>query len=361
MPKSGRKNNRKEKKKVGAAALGAAAAAVVPAAAAGPVYENALVAGCPGCHFVDPVCPWTLDARKCTRVDEAARDPRQDLECQVGMAVQDCGGSDESAVLSVSNFTDHRRAAYVSATSAASLTATAKDGLALEVGRTSDDAAAAAGAVPCVTFIARLDPRSVVDLCELRADELRVSSLSFELLPHPDPTPASPAARFGQFPLGGDGPFLCTQGIGGRLTHFFPESYHAFDLRCPIGTPLCAVDDGEIIEVKHSTRCTGIHCDNLTEWNSISLKVDSGVVIDFLHLNPQSARVEVGQRVRAGQVLCESGATGFAPEPHVHIEAHAATDRDGPSVLIELVDADGNGYVPVAGEWYARSGRVPMP
>ena len=55
--------------------------------------------------------------------------------------------------------------------------------------------------------------------------EFIVSQLSFPLKPHPDPEGARQRVmpRFAQFPLGGDGPFLCTQGFGGRLTHFFPE------------------------------------------------------------------------------------------------------------------------------------------
>ena len=91
-----------------------------------------------------------------------------------------------------------------------------------------------------------------------KASAMDLATLSFELLSHPDMENTVPVARFSQFPLGGDGPFLCTQGIGGRLTHFFPESYHAFDLRCAIGTPILAMADGVVAEAQHICRCTSI-------------------------------------------------------------------------------------------------------
>eukprot|EP00035_Acanthoeca_spectabilis_P021466 m.438382 g.438382 ORF g.438382 m.438382 type:complete len:363 (+) comp18230_c0_seq1:168-1256(+) len=322
-------------------------------AVAGTVIENALLEGCPGCHFVDMDTEWVVRVRPTTAADAADRDPEQSKECQVQMIPQ----GDDCALLSVANFTSSKRAAYVSAVAGeadAILALSGKAGAPLAVGETAMEPE---HPVPCATFVARLAPKTLIEMAEVKSECVGVSSLSFELLPHPDPTPESAAARFHQFPLGGSGPFLCTQGVGGRLTHFFPESYHAFDLRCPVGTPLLAIADGEIVEVMHDTRCTGIHCDNLTEWNSIALRVDD-IVVEYLHLAPESSKVEVGSRVKAGDVLCESGQTGFAPEPHVHIEAHRFDDRQGASVLVELVSSTGNPYVPLAGKWYDATGEV---
>lgn len=251
-------------------------------AVAGTVIENALLEGCPGCHFVDMDTEWVVRVRRTTAADAADRDPEQSKECQVQMIPQ----GDDCALLSVANFTSSKRAAYVSAVAGeadAILALSGKAGAPLAVGETAMEPE---HPVPCATFVARLAPKTLIEMAEVKSECVGVSSLSFELLPHPDPTPESAAARFHQFPLGGSGPFLCTQGVGGRLTHFFPESYHAFDLRCPVGTPLLAIADGEIVEVMHDTRCTGIHCDNLTEWNSIALRVDD-IVVEYLHLAPE--------------------------------------------------------------------------
>lgn len=68
---------------------------------------------------------------------------------------------------------------------------------------------------------------------------------------------------------------------------------------------------------------------------------------------PNSSKVKVGQRVRAGETLCLSGTVGFSPEPHLHFEIHQSEDLRGPSVLFEFEDYDERIVrCPVAGEKY---------
>ena len=80
-----------------------------------------------------------------------------------------------------------------------------------------------------------------------------------------------------------------------------------------------------------------------------------------MHIKPDSACVAVGAEVEAGQVICESGAVGFAPEPHVHVEVHDANDPMGPSVPFMLrVSESQDLVVPVAGRMYNDNGMVRM-
>ena len=67
-------------------------------------------------------------------------------------------------------------------------------------------------------------------------------------------------------------PFRCSQGAGGAFTHFYPGTMHAVDLECPVGTPVLAVGDGVVAEVKHDSHSSGIHVANLFEWNSIMVQ-----------------------------------------------------------------------------------------
>ena len=115
-------------------------------------------------------------------------------------------------------------------------------------------------------------------------------------------------------------------------------------------------------------------------------------------MRAHSARVRAGERVRRGQVLCESGDAGFCPVPHLHIEAHASPARAAPSIPLAFLacgeggaedegDADaaregaaapacaaaasqpppppstlpGRHFVPTAGRWYNARGEVPAP
>jgi len=43
-----------------------------------------------------------------------------------------------------------------------------------------------------------------------------------------------------EFPVQG-GPFLCSQGFGGELTHFLAETFFSIDFDCEVGTPILAV------------------------------------------------------------------------------------------------------------------------
>merc|ERR1711865_541141 len=90
--------------------------------------------------------------------------------------------------------------------------------------------------------------------------------------------------QVGVFPLPAkDGPFLCTQGVGGHLSHFFPESYHAIDLRCDCGTPVLSIGDGVVVEVNLKHTCSGIHSAHLAMWNSLAVQLDTGYIVEYVH------------------------------------------------------------------------------
>ena len=146
--------------------------------------------------------------------------------------------------------------------------------------------------VGCLTFVLILKPFECISFCKsmdekISMDDLHIDTLSFRLKSHPDPKgtlqPAVPKLEC--FPLKRrevSERFVCTQGFGGRLTHFFPESYHAVDFRCDLGTEVVAVANGVITDVTQNCKVSGIHCGNLSRWNSISLKMDNGFTADYV-------------------------------------------------------------------------------
>jgi hypothetical protein len=54
--------------------------------------------------------------------------------------------------------------------------------------------------------------------------------------------------------------------------------------------------------------------------NTITLDLGGGQFAYYMHLQPGSLRVKVGDRVRRGQVVARIGASGDAREPHLHFE-----------------------------------------
>lgn len=92
--------------------------------------------------------------------------------------------------------------------------------------------------------------------------------------------------------------------------------HRGIDFSMPIGTPLVAVADG----VVHLSR-TNSGGVNAGYGHYIVIKHDNGLYSLCGHLNRLSPFKET-ERVRKGQIICESGNTGTSSGPHLHFEMH---------------------------------------
>ena len=79
--------------------------------------------------------------------------------------------------------------------------------------------------------------------------------------------------------------------------------------------------------------------------NTITLDLGGGQFAYYMHLQPGSLRVKIGDRVKRGQVLARVGASGDAREPHLHFEVTTS-----PKIL------NGEGVPYVIDEYHAGSG-----
>ena len=89
------------------------------------------------------------------------------------------------------------------------------------------------------------------------------------------------------------------------MTHFAHIStYHAVDFRCSIGTPILAIFNAEVVEVKRDANSSGVRVSNLFSWNSIMLKkLDEEVYVEYVHISKDGIGVSVGDTVDIGQVI----------------------------------------------------------
>ena len=189
------------------------------------------------------------------------------------------------------------------------------------------------------TYVLLLEPKTCADLDDVEGE---LDSQIVDVVP---PVLENPPHDF-SFPLRGDW-FLCTQGAGGRLSHFVHAStYYAVDFRCEPGTPVLAVADGTVIDVQCHHKTTSIHCSALFQWNSLLLRVDTDYV-EYVHIS--KSLVKKGATVRRGDVIAASGAVGFCPEPHLHIQRYATSDPNAPSLPIAFRHHKGH-RSPRAGE-----------
>ncbi|CAM9611397.1 unnamed protein product [Choristocarpus tenellus] len=217
-----------------------------------------------------------------------------------------------------------------------------------------------------VTLVLVTRPRQVLDVCYLDLSDAQANgeepldlySDIKTLFPHPDPHTWIPSRAY-NFPLGGDVPRLCSQGVGGCFTHFYPGTLHALDFECPVGTPVLALAAGVVREVRQAVTAGGIHAQGLFDWNSVSVLQDDGLLAEYVHILAGSALVCPGDHVSTGQQLCASGDAGFCPTPHLHVQVQEGDGDSAPTCQFALLDKEGRAYVPVAGRWYGPQGASP--
>ena len=95
------------------------------------------------------------------------------------------------------------------------------------------------------------------------------------------------------------------------------RTHKSIDIAAPRGTPLVAVEDG-YIRRKHWNRLGG-----KTLYLTSS---DGGTDYYYAHLDAYADGIEIGTRVRQGDVIGTVGTTGNARGPHLHFQV---LDRSG--------------------------------
>ena len=270
--------------------------------------------------------------------------------------VPDIALDPDSGTLTVCNVDDCTKVAIVTVFEATCLGA---DREVLDAGHSVDEDGAVSS---CVTFIILSPPQSFAHLCYIDCDDLlavRIESDVQKWSRHPSPDDCH--QRLLGFPLRceEEGPFLCTQGEGGTLTHFFSGNLHAVDFRCDVGTPLVAVGHGTVIESNDANKLSGIAVSNLFKWNSILLQLDDEndpLFVEYVHI--QSSLVKKGDNVRKGDVIGYSGNVGFCPEPHLHFAAYRSAKAEATTVRVRFYSPDNGSFLPVAGVWYNEEGPI---
>lgn len=130
------------------------------------------------------------------------------------------------------------------------------------------------------------------------------------------------------------------------VTSFFMEErivfgesdvHSAWDLAAGNKTPVKAVCDGEVTKVSFTQK------ENVTNTsagggNQIKIKcvIDEEVTytIWYAHLYPDSAKVKVGDTVKAGDELAGVGTTGYSTGPHLHYQVQLdGNNVDGMSLI----------------------------
>lgn len=97
----------------------------------------------------------------------------------------------------------------------------------------------------------------------------------------------------------------------GSISSVHTKPHQGIDFAVPIGTPVKSVTDGKVIKVED----TG----NNGFGKSVMISSNNRTVI-YAHLSKQLA--EVGQEIKLGDIIGESGNTGRSTGPHLHFQVN---------------------------------------
>lgn len=110
-----------------------------------------------------------------------------------------------------------------------------------------------------------------------------------------------------------------TSGYGLR----WGKLHKGIDIAAPIGTPIFAVADGEVISSDWNNGGYG---------NLIEVKHEGGIITRYAH--NKTNKVKKGDKVKQGQLIALMGSTGFSTGPHLHFEIHKEGEAIDPKPLI---------------------------
>ena len=97
-----------------------------------------------------------------------------------------------------------------------------------------------------------------------------------------------------------------------------PTAVYAVDFALPDGTAVYAAREGTVINVRHDSFRGSAPAAMADQANLIEILHDDGTIAVYGHLQWDSIRVRIGQRVALGEYIADSGNTGFSTGPHLH-------------------------------------------
>jgi murein DD-endopeptidase MepM/ murein hydrolase activator NlpD len=143
--------------------------------------------------------------------------------------------------------------------------------------------------------------------------------------------------------------FGIAQAFGGKASHSDKQNYYAVDIVMPVGTPVLAAREGVVMTVDNDFFGAGLDMARYGDRaNNIRIVHSDGTMAVYAHLELESAKVHVGDHVRAGQELALSGDTGYTNGPHLHFCVQVNSNMALISVPFEFTGANGS-FVPEAG------------
>lgn len=99
--------------------------------------------------------------------------------------------------------------------------------------------------------------------------------------------------------------------------------HRGIDIRAPMGSPVVAIDNGTVVEVREQSFGYGKH-----------IRIAHNGTMSSLYAHLSKIEVKVGERVMAGQEIGKIGITGWSTGPHLHFEMMNGLETINPAEMV---------------------------
>ncbi|OAN64615.1 hypothetical protein A8B79_00265 [Balneola sp. EhC07] len=131
------------------------------------------------------------------------------------------------------------------------------------------------------------------------------------------------------------------QGYNGKFSHS-GESRYSLDFNMKEGTEVYSSRAGIVVETEESYSKGGSGKSFLDKANYVTILHDDGTFAQYSHLRKNGVSVRIGQKIKAGERIGYSGATGYVTGPHLHFTVLKAKKGGGfISIPVKFATKDG--------------------
>ena len=118
------------------------------------------------------------------------------------------------------------------------------------------------------------------------------------------------------------------QGYNGKFSHQ-GESRYSLDFNMDEGTEIYSSRAGIVVEIEERYTNGGKQESFKDKSNYVTILHDDGTFAQYAHLRKNGVTVDLGRKVKAGERIGYSGATGYVTGPHLHFTVMKAKKGGG--------------------------------